>query len=181
MKYILPVFILAMLVSACDNGPKAGQEAVAVAPSEFIEKAPELVDQLVSMEGTIVHVCKHGGKRLFLGEERIKVLASNKVSVFDVALEGSDVVIDGYLREERIDEAYLAEWERELNETEVVEEKEVAHKGEPGHDHAEEQEDYDARMANLEKIQDFREQIAASDKGYLAFYTVEVKKLKEKK
>ena len=181
MKYVLPLFVLAIVFAACNNNPKAGQDATAVTPAEFIEKAPDLVDQLVSMEGTVVHVCKHGGKRLFLGEERIKVLASNKVSVFDVALEGSDVVIDGFLREERIDEAYLAEWERELNESEVVEEKEVAHKGEPGHDHAEESEDHDARMANLQKIQEYREQIAASDKGYLSFYSVEASKLKEKK
>ena len=126
-----------------------------------------------------MHVCKHGGKRIFVGEERIKVLASDKVGSFDTALEGSDVHVEGILREERVDEAYLLEWEGELEGSGEVQEKEVAHKGEPGHENAEETEDPNA--AAKDRIAGFRQQIAESDKDYVSLYTVEVLSVDEKK
>ena len=115
MKKLVFILVAVIALVSCNNENKSiqDQEAVLVANADFEEKAVDLVDQKIALEGTINHVCKHGGKRFFLGEERIKVVASDKIGSFDVALEGSDVYVEGILREERVDEAFLVEWEAE--------------------------------------------------------------------
>ena len=60
------------------------------------------------------------------------------------------MLVEGILREERVDEAFLIEWEAELEETVQAAEKELAHKGEPGHDHAEEENAEDPNAAAKE-------------------------------
>lgn len=172
----------AAILAGCNSEYKEirNQEAVMVASSDFENQASGLVDKKIALEGTVTHVCKHGGKRFFLGEERIKILASNKLGSFETSLEGSDVYVEGILREERVDEVFLAEWEEELRSTAETQEKEVAHKGEPGHDHAEESAE-DPNAAAREQIQNYRQQLADTGKEYLSFFTVEVLSVKEKK
>ena len=108
-------------------------------------------------------------------------MASDKIGSFDVALEGSDVYVEGILREERVDEAFLVEWEAELDANARAKEKELAHKGEPGHDHAEEENAEDPNAGAIKQIKDYRDQLAESGKEYLSFFTVEVLDVKEKK
>ncbi len=183
MKKLVFILVAVIALVSCNNENKSieDQEAVKVANANFQKEAVDLVDQKIALEGTVNHVCKHGGKRFFLGEERIKILASNKIGSFDVALEGSDVYVEGILREERVDEAFLVEWEAELDANARVKEKELAHKGEPGHDHAEEENAEDPNAAAMKQIKDYRAQLAAAGKEYLSFFTVEVLELQEKK
>jgi len=183
MKNLVFILLGFLALASCNNENKdlKNQVAVEVSTANFEEEAANLVDHKIALEGTVTHVCKHGGKRFFLGEERVKVLASDKIGSFETSLEGSDVFVEGILREERVDEAFLVEWEAELEEAVKPAEKEVDHKGEPGHDHAEEAEAEDQNAAARKQIQTYREQIAQSDKDYLSFYTVEVLDVKEKK
>lgn len=152
-------------------------EAVVVAPADFEAKAGELVGKKIQMEGTAVHICSHGGKRLFIGDEndnRIKITTGENMTAFDKEWEGSTVKVIGTIDELRIDEDYLNEWEAEINEVEDAHEagKEV-HTGEAGHeDHSKED-----KMA---QINDYREQIKETEKGYLSFYSIvceEIEKL----
>ena len=172
-----------MVLGACNSENRAlkDQEAVTVSRENFEQEASGLVDKKIALEGTVTHVCKHGGKRFFLGEERIKVVASDRIGSFETSLEGSDVYVEGILREERVDEAFLAEWESELKESAEVKEKEIAHKGEPGHDHAEEAETEDPNASARKQIEQYREQLAREGKEYLSFYSVEVLDVKENK
>jgi hypothetical protein len=75
------------------------QEVPVIKPSEFPDKAEKYMDQKIQIEGLVVHVCKHGGKKMFLvGEDpdvRVKIDASDEVSVFDAELEGSTVMVQG--------------------------------------------------------------------------------------
>ena len=86
--------------------------------SDFLAQASDYVGQTVAIEGTVSHVCKHSGKRLFLydenKEEVARVESSDAVPQFDAALVDGRVRIDGVVKEFRIDETYLAEWEQEL-------------------------------------------------------------------
>ena len=71
-------------------------------PTEFPDRAESLLDQKVQIEGLVVHVCKHGGKKMFIvgddPEIRVKVDASDEVTVFSTELEGSTVVVQGIVQ-----------------------------------------------------------------------------------
>jgi hypothetical protein len=75
------------------------QEATVLTPSEFPDKAETYMGQKIQIEGMVVHVCKHGGKKMFLvgdnPEIRVKIDASDEVTVFSTDLEGSTVVVQG--------------------------------------------------------------------------------------
>jgi hypothetical protein len=143
--------------------------------AEITEKAPEYVGKTVAVSGTIVHVCKHGGKRLFMiGEdpkERFKVTAGTAIGSFDVKLEGSDAVATGIIEEQRIDEAFLNSWEVEMN---TDTKPEVGHQG---HQPGEKQEDHDSNQN--QQIASMRKQLAESGKDHLSFYSLKCESMKE--
>jgi hypothetical protein len=75
------------------------QEVAVINTDEFPDKAETYMGQKVQVEGLVVHVCKHGGKKMFIvGENpdvRVKIDASEEVTVFSSDLEGSTVVVQG--------------------------------------------------------------------------------------
>lgn len=118
MKKIILVLFAAMAMFACSNS----EEGSTVTVADFEEKAADLVDQKVQIEGMVVHVCRHGGGKMFLEEvgndKRVKITAGEGVGQFDQSweTEGKEVLVEGFVREMKIDEAYLANWEAELKE-----------------------------------------------------------------
>lgn len=178
MKNIfLQIFVIGVFLTACNSPKTALQEAIPVNLSELREKAPELTGKLISTEGMVAHVCRESGKRIFLGEESFKVLATNQVPTFKIEWEGSDIIVTGYLKEDRIDEGYLADWEKELEEGAQVQMKEETHT----YDAESKGLDESAITTQLDQIKGYREQIAASDKGYISFYSLEAVRIVEKK
>ncbi len=180
MKKLVFLLVAVLALVSCNNANKAieDQEAVMVSKANFEMEVVDLVDQKIALEGTVTHVCKHGGKRFFLGEERIKILASDKIGSFEPSLEGSDVYVEGILGEERIDEAFLVEWETEINEDALAKKKEVAHKGESSH---EEEETAEKEIESSRKqIKKYREQLTETGKEYLSIFTVDVLDVQEK-
>lgn len=117
------MFMAAGTVVAQDLNAKgvSQSEAVSINPSDFPDKAPQMIGQTVEIEGLVVHVCKHGGKKMFIvGENpdiRVKIDASDKVSVFDPELEGSSVKVKGT----------VAEIEVEMTEEEMKEQRDADH------------------------------------------------------
>jgi len=65
----------------------------------------------------VTHICKHGGKKMFLvGENpdvKVVVFAGEAISEFPVELEGTKVKVFGIVKVEEITEATVAEWEAE--------------------------------------------------------------------
>jgi hypothetical protein len=89
-----------------------GSKVLAVTPEKFQEMAVNNVGQEVEIQGLVVHVCKHGGKKLFIvgedPEKRVKITTSDKVSVFEPELEGSTIWVKGIiepLTDEEVPEA----------------------------------------------------------------------------
>jgi len=78
------------------------QSAVVITPEKFQDFAAENVGKEVEIKGMVIHVCKHGGKKMFIiGEDpdqRVKIDASDKVSVFNPELEGSTVDVMGIIQ-----------------------------------------------------------------------------------
>lgn len=201
LKKSLFALLVALVVWSCnnqesaDNQENAGcdtEEALTV--DEALPKLAELVGKSVTLTGTVDHVCKHGGKRMFLfsssPDQRIKITTGDEEASFDVAWEQTDVVVTGVLEELRVDEEYLLNWESELAAQETEETEETEHvKGEgegsgDGHDHSAhagglgEQADMGKHTAAEKQIADYRAEIAESEKGYLSFYSIKANKTK---
>ena len=125
MKNLLGLLFVITLFVACQNGEKKSADqneesnteaSMEVSPKvdlvEFYNIAPDYVDKEVITHGIVDHVCKHGGKKLFLvsddsdlhidGEER-----------FDENLTGSEIEVTGIVREFRVDEGYCLQMEED--------------------------------------------------------------------
>jgi hypothetical protein len=173
IKKVLLVGAIAVLFASCGNqGGK--EEAVAVAFADFETAAVDLVDKNVSIEGTVVHVCSHGGKRMFIsdeeGEKRIKIEVSDETTAFTPDMEGSIVKVTGKVVEFRIDEPYLAEWEAELKAEMAEGDTTVEHETDPTFDV--EHIHNDSKYEDLERIANYRNEIAENGKGFIAFYSL---------
>ena len=96
-KILFSLLAIALMV-ACNN--QKSEEVTTLTTAEFATKAPELLDKTVSIEGTVMHVCQHGGKKLFLNDDRVKIVVSEQIASFDQELVGSDVVVKGIIKEE---------------------------------------------------------------------------------
>ncbi len=191
IKRLFALFVISVFFISCgsNSGPvneekKAEVEIPVLSIANFEEEAENFIGENVIIEGTVVHVCQHGGKRMFLIDEdpdvRIKVTVGNDITSFEVELEGSEVVVYGFIDELRIDEDYLVQWEAELaEESEMLkEEDEEDHQGE--HRGMGEQADQGEHVEALEMIKEYRDQIAASEKGYLSFFSVVCNEFEEK-
>jgi hypothetical protein len=190
MKKFLLFLAFGALVVSCSNSQKntSGKEAdgsdtikepVTITVNEFLAKADDYVGKEIKIQGTVSHTCKHGGKRMFIFDDnednRVKIEASESVASFDASLEGSDVLVSGLLKELVIDEAYLTEWEQEVNaemdepemesDTTAVAQHEGGGLGEAA--------DQGTHVSALESIAEYRKQIKESGKDHLSFYSVE--------
>ena len=180
-KWMVAVAMIAacLVMVSCGGGKKqqAAEEAVvAMSIDDVMAKASGLVEQEVTIEGVCTHTCSHGAKKMFLvGSDDTKTLRieAGELGAFDTKVVNNVVTVKGVIKEERIDEAYLVDWETRLkNQTE---EKHGNEEGECGCDT---EKNARGETANSEegRIADFRAKIAAekeaTGKDYLAFYHV---------
>lgn len=119
IKKILLFSLTILIFAACGNDDNnsvtpndtteiKNAEVTELSLSDFDSLAGNFVGKEVSVSGIVDHVCKHGGKKLFLvdGDYNLHVFNDNR---FDEALSGSKVIVKGTVKEERVDSAYLAE------------------------------------------------------------------------
>jgi len=172
---LFPLLVLILFtIAACNHGTKEAGSAIKndttrLAVLTFEKQADSCVDKPVIIDGTVLHLCKHGGKRMFLvdGSDsiRIEVTTGPKIAKFDDALVGSRVRVFGTLREERIDAKYLNEWEAEVKKPEENHAVGV-HSGAKGHEDQGVQE-------KLDQINALRDELKASGKDHLSNFSIE--------
>ncbi|MBN1300719.1 MAG: hypothetical protein JW995_05850 [Melioribacteraceae bacterium] len=177
MRFVIILLILSFIYGCQSDTPKseveneAQIEVINITPDDFKTNPEAYVDKYIKIEGTCVHTCKHGGKRMHIvgpdSEFRIKVEAGKNVIKFDKALEGSLVQVEGYVRVQRVTEDYLNNWENELKDD--IEKQEES--GEAGEDHAE----------SMEQITNLRMELKKSGKEQISFYSIECSDYKEMK
>ena len=180
-KWMVAVAMIAacLVMVSCGGGKKqqAAEEAVvAMSIDDVMAKASGLVEQEVTIEGVCTHTCSHGAKKMFLvGSDDTKTLRieAGELGAFDTKVVNNVVTVKGVIKEERIDEAYLVDWENRLkNQTE---EKHGNGEGEGGCDTEKNARGETANSAEG-RIADFRAKIAAekeaTGKEYLSFYHV---------
>jgi hypothetical protein len=186
MTRIFSFLVLVALAASC--GQNTGNTADAgdltasdVTVEALLADASPFVEKPVTVKGTVVHVCRHGGQRLFIvgedGQDRFRITVGENISEFDVELEGSVIQVNGIVRELIIDETYLAEWEAEVTEGSQHDRGE-GHEGGVGHGdhHGDGVAEHDAgeqQASQLQRIQEVRDEIAASGKEHLSDYWIE--------
>jgi len=211
MRKIVLLAAIAVAFAACNSKPadtketkKETAEVMKVSVDQFFEKGEEMVGKTIIVEGTVDHVCKHGGKRMFLQgstpENRLKVTTGDDIASFDVAFEGNTMIVEGTVEMMKMDAEYLDNWEAELKESA---EKDVEHakgsgdgmgSGEgDGHEHGEadghehdnsslgEKADMGEHIPGMEKVMKYREEIKTNEKGYITIFSVVAAKVETKK
>ncbi|RLD81602.1 MAG: hypothetical protein DRJ15_03910 [Bacteroidetes bacterium] len=136
LKNVLLILVAAVMVWSCGNQQAEQKEQtveeevvvvdekpVALSLAEFDEKAETFVGKEIILEGTVIHVCKHGGQKMFITADdpdvRIKITTTDETAAFDPELEGSDIKVVGIVEEieaEVVGEGKHAEGEEEGHE-----------------------------------------------------------------
>jgi hypothetical protein len=185
-KIIILLTVIALFTTSCENAQKNTESSnnksdVVVADeiailniADFDNEAGNYVGKKVQLEGTVDHICKHGGQKLFLvsdkSDARIKVTPDEEIAAFNAELEGDNIVLVGIVEEQRIDEDYIREWEEEIKSgIDMGDDKgEGSHLGgkmEKGGVDADTE-------AEMKKIENLRDMLNKSENNYLSFYSV---------
>ena len=181
MKPILLLIMLTTitgcLMTSCKS--KTTQSATAqsqMSQSQILEvddilaRADSLTGKTFTTEAICTHICAHGGGKIFLmgsdDTKTIRVEAGTKIGSFKPETVNNLVRITGKLVEQRIDEAYLTEWEAQVK-AQTAEKHGTTEQG-----CASEQKARGEAPANSieERIADRQ---AKEGKNYLSFYYIE--------
>ena len=182
IKKVLGILAVAAIMVSCSNKEQkkdacCDKEVTKVTVDQVMADLQAFVDKDLVIVGTVNHVCSHGGKRMFImGEDpevAIKITPNEEIGVFEKELEGSHVIVTGVLKELRIDEAYVANLEKEISEGS---DSEAIHDHSGGtHDETEE-----ANEEKKHQIEAMRNQIAESENGYYSQFWIEASKFEVK-
>jgi len=185
-KYILILSVIALFTTSCDNTQTNNEatnnsndvvvadEVTRINMADFDAKVGEYVGKKIKLKGTVDHICSHGGQKLFLVSEesdaRVKVTPDEEIAAFNAELEGDLIVLEGIVEEQRIDEAYLREWEEEIKSGSEMsddkgEGKHLGGKVEKGGENADVSEE-------MEKVNRLRDMIKESGTDHVSFYSV---------
>lgn len=164
--FIFTLLLAASLIACKTNKQPVSTDKITVTVAELLTHPDTYVGKEVMVEGTVSHVCKKDGKKMFLfgtnPDSTVRITTGPDIAAFDVSLEGTDVMVDGIMKELRIDEAYVARMEAEMakgmRETEPAGEEKAV-----GSNQNEE-------LSNVEQL---RKEIKESGKGYISDYWIE--------
>jgi hypothetical protein len=183
LKKLFPLVIVVLFaIAACNQGTKETGDALKndttlIKVLTFQQQADSCIEKPVIIEGTVLHICKHGGKRMFLVDGtdslRVEITTGPDIAKFEEPLIGSRVRVYGTLKEERIDAKYLNEWEAEVKQPGDAESVGI-HTGAKGH------ETHDIQD-KLDQINALREEIKNSGKDHLSNFSIEAVKFIELK
>ena len=183
LTIVVALMAITFIGTACGNKQqKSASEATteqsassALGIDSLLANAESLAGQEVTIEGVCTHTCKHGAKKIFLmGSDDTQVIRveAGTLGAFDPKCVNSIVRVTGILKEQRIDEAYLQNWEAQLK----AQTAEKHGTGESGCD-TEKKARGETATTPEARIADFRAKIAdrkaKTGKEYLSFYFME--------
>lgn len=169
----------------CQSGKKSNKQTASIEQmstqvlqiDDLLGKADSLKGQEVEIEGVCTHICAHGGGKIFLmgsdDTQTIRVEAGEKIGSFKQEAVNNIVRVKGKLVEDRMDEAYLAQWE------EMLKSQTAAQHGDSEAGCSSEQKARGEAVAatQQQRIDNFRKRIAErkekEGKDYLSFYHVD--------
>ncbi len=126
MKTFTLSLFACLMLCACGNkattqeqDSKTAQEQdniSTISIDELLSSADSLTDKQITIEGVCTHTCRHGARKIFLqGSDNAQIIRCEYEDhrPFSKDCIHSVVRVTGYLRETRMDEAYLANWKME--------------------------------------------------------------------
>ncbi len=100
---LILLFILSTILFSCKQQNSKQESAVAADLQEVIANPAGYVDRNIQVEGTVTHVCRHGGQKMFIkpagSDETVKVTTGSDIAEFELELEGSKISVTGILKE----------------------------------------------------------------------------------
>ncbi|MEA4916137.1 hypothetical protein [Proteiniphilum sp.] len=168
LSFILVAF--ALLAISCNNAgqtqknqdDKQSTQAVVVAfdADSIYDIAETYIDKEITIKGYVTHTCKHSGKRCFLtGEghkQSIRVEAKGEIGGFNRELEGTQLQVNGILRERRLTQVEIADMEKSTNEKLAKEDGSA-----------------ETCAAELANISEMKEWMKAQGKDYYSIYYID--------
>lgn len=173
IKKVLGIIAIAALFAACNceqNNADANKEetkTVEVAGTPLVElaafdaEAAKYVDKEIKVIGIVDHVCKHGGKKLFLVADGGDLHVESEER-FEEDLMGSKIEVTGIVREFRVDEAYVLKMEEDniqQHKSGEIEDNVYEHK--------------------MENVKFYRDSMATAKVDHISFYSLDYVSLKE--
>lgn len=181
MKRFFFVALMAIIAFACSSEETkvedAANEFQTVSLANFLDSTENYANKQVHLEGQVVHVCKHSGKKLFLvdnQDRKIKITCGDDIPVFDIALEGSTIWVDGIVEVTKLDEEHCAELEAET--IAEIDEKNVDITDKAACEMDAEVERLAGKMSHIEEM---RTEMKENGKGYIPVYTVKAIKFQK--
>lgn len=144
---------------------------------KLLSEAGQLAGQTVEVEGICTHICAHGGGKIFLmgsdDTKNIRIEAGKEIGKFKPETVNNIVRVKGILVEDRIDEAYLTQWEEKVK----AQTAEKHGKTEAGCTSEQKARGEAATNSTQERIDNFRKRITERQekegKDYLSFYHID--------
>jgi hypothetical protein len=173
MKKIFSLFAIVAIFFAACNGSNGNEEnntdslqtalneqSVVFNVDDFDSIAKNFVDKEIQVKGIVDHVCKHGGKKLFLVGDAGDLHVEGEEKFSD-SLAGSYVIVTGTVREFKVDEAYCLQQEQDNIKS-----------------HKEGQTDKQIFEQKKKHIAEYRDSMKVAKVDHLSFYSLEYKSLK---
>ncbi|MGM0409022.1 MAG: hypothetical protein ACQESJ_00190 [Bacteroidota bacterium] len=171
---IIALAIMTLVAFSCTNkkqnekeaseGKESKEKTEILQVSEVIDQPENYVDKKITIDGMVIHVCKHGGKKLHVSEtdsdQKLRVKAGEGMPPFEQEIEGNTVQVTGKFTEDRIDQDYIDE----LKKGDSEEHHEHEHEDEEKEEHK------DHQGVSEEYISELEEKIEDSEKGYISEY-----------
>lgn len=166
MKKITLLLATISLLVACKSDIKNQDKETSIKTTVDVEKTPVLtlaefdtkagafVNKEVEVNGIVDHVCKHGGKKILLVTDDGDVHVTSEER-FDETLKGSEISLKGIVLEEIIDEAYCLK----MDEDNIKSHSEGATN----------KEQFEAKKKH---VQQYREQMKASNVDHISLYSL---------
>jgi len=139
-----------------------GEENIPISVDSLLIIAPETIDNQVVIYGQVDHICRHSSQKLtLLGVDTtlsIHVIIEDDSLEFESTINGKNIIITGIVKEFRIDEEYLKEWEKSLEDVDLEEfdEEYTEHHNE-----------------KMDEVEELREAINSSENGYISEFWIE--------
>jgi len=172
MKKILGFLaLIGLMLNACNSGSgnnennsdslnvNSDSSAMVFNVDDFDSVATNFVDKEIQVKGIVDHVCKHGGKKLFLVGDHGDLHVEGEEKFSD-SLAGSNVIVTGIVREFRVDEAYCLKMEQDNIMS-----------------HKEGNSNKEAFEKKKKHIAEYRDSMKAANVDHLSFYSLEYKSL----
>ncbi len=193
MKNIFLLFALGAVIignnSGCKNAANQATDStkLSMTVDTFLASPEKWAGKEVVITGTVSHVCRESGKKLFLfgsnPDATLKINAGGNYSTFDLKYEGTDVEITGtVIEDEKIDANYLNEWEADIKK--MVADKNLKVCSEDAKAIAGQTKDTTSKAAPEDPfagVNEFRQKLEKSGKAYISIYAIDAKNLKELK